>query len=260
MDTNTEPEVIVERIGDVDLITINRPAMRNALRFETYDMLEAAVRNTTARCMVITGADPAFCSGDDVRAVMGGGDASNKPVVAKPRLTPAADALLHSNVPVVAAVNGAAVGWGMELSMMADIRVASERAKFGELFVLRGLCTDVAGIGRLTQLVGRETAAELLFTGDVIDAARAKEIGLVSRVVAHEDLLPTALELAAKIAARPPLAVQKIKEGLREAVDPNWTELGVWVSTSLSELFKTEDHREGVKSFLEKRPAVYVGR
>jgi enoyl-CoA hydratase len=175
-------------------------------------------------------------------------------------LTPAADALLHSNVPVIAAVNGAAVGWGMELSMMADIRVASEKAKFGELFVLRGLCTDVAGIGRLASLVGRETAAELLFTGDVIDAARAKEIGLVSRVVPHAELLPTALELAAKIAARPPLAVQKIKEGLRQAVDPNWTELGVWVSTSLSELFKTEDHREGVKSFLEKRPAVYVGR
>jgi len=99
-----------------------------------------------------------------------------------------------------------------------------------------------------------------LFTGDVIDAVRAKEIGLVSRVVAHEELLPTALELAAKIAARPPLAVQKIKEGLREAVDPNWTKLGVWVSTALSELFKTEDHREGVKSFLEKRPAVFVGR
>jgi enoyl-CoA hydratase len=210
--------------------------------------------------LVITGADPAFCSGDDVRSVMGGGDRSKKPVVVKPRLTPAADALLHSNVPMVAAVNGAAVGWGMELSMMADIRVASERAKFGELFVLRGLCTDVAGIGRLAHLVGRETAAELLFTGDVIDAARAKEIGLVSRVVPHAELLPTALELAAKIASRPPLAVQKIKEGLRQAVDPNWTELGVWVSTSLSELFKTEDHREGVKSFLEKRPAVYVGR
>ncbi|MCU1502764.1 MAG: Crotonase [Ilumatobacteraceae bacterium] len=260
MDTNNGAEVIVERIGDVDLITINRPEMRNALRYETYDLLEAAVRNTTARCMVITGADPAFCSGDDVRAVMGGGDATKKPTTVKPRLTPAADALLHSNVPVIAAVNGAAVGWGMELSMMADIRVASERAKFGELFVLRGLCTDVAGIGRLASLVGREVAAELLFTGDVIDAARAQEIGLVSRVVPHDELLPTALELAAKIAARPPLAVQKIKEGLREAVDPNWTELGVWVSTSLGELFKTEDHREGVKSFLEKRPAVYVGR
>ena len=191
---------------------------------------------------------------------MGGGEKRDRPVVVAPRLTPAADALLHSNVPVIAAVNGAAVGWGMELSMMADIRVASEKAKFGELFVLRGLCTDVAGIGRLASLVGRETAAELLFTGDVIDAPRAKEIGLVSRVVAHDQLLPTALELAEKIAGRPPLAVQKIKEGLRRAVDPDWTELGVWVSTSLSELFKTEDHREGVKSFLEKRPAVYVGR
>jgi enoyl-CoA hydratase len=260
MDTSSEQELLVERIGDVDLITINRPEMRNALRFETYDMLVAAVRTTTARCMVITGADPAFCSGDDVRAVMGGGEERKKPVVVKPRLTPAAKELLYSNIPVIAAVNGAAVGWGMELAMMADIRVASEKAKFGELFVLRGLCTDVAGIGRLAALVGRETAAELLFTGDVIDAARAKEIGLVSRVVPHDELLPTALELAAKIATRPPLAVQKIKEGLRNALDPDWTELGVWVSTSLTELFQTEDHREGVKSFLEKRPAVYVGR
>lgn len=255
-----ESELLVERRGDVDVITINRPEMRNALRFETYDMLEAAVRNTTARCMVITGADPAFCSGDDVRAVMGGGEAKATPVKVAPRLTPAADAILNSNVPVIAAVNGAAVGWGMELAMMADLRVASEKAKFGELFVLRGLCTDVAGIGRLAQLVGRETAAELLFTGDVIDASRAQEIGLVSRVVAHDALLPTALELADKIASRPPLAVQKIKEGLRRALDPDWRDLGVWVSTSLSELFKTEDHREGVKSFLEKRPAVYVGR
>src|SRR4051812_37700802 len=171
--TDAPPELIVERRGDVDIVTINRPEMRNALRFETYDKLEAAVRTTTARCMVITGADPAFCSGDDVRAVMGGGEKREKPLAVAPRLTPAADALLHSNVPVVAAVNGAAVGWGMELSMMADIRVASEKAKFGELFVLRGLCTDVAGIGRLATLVGREVAAELLFTGDVIDAATA---------------------------------------------------------------------------------------
>src|SRR4051794_11330030 len=255
-----ENELIVTRRGDVEVITINRPEVRNALTFRTYDLLEQAVRTTTARCLVITGADPAFCSGDDVRAVMGGGERADRPVVVAPRLTPAADALLYTNVPVVAAVNGAAVGWGMELAMMADLRVASEKAKFGELFVLRGLCTDVAGIGRLAHLVGRETAAELLFTGDVIDAATAKEIGLVSRVVPHGDLLPTALELADKIAARPPLAVQKIKDGLRRAVDPDWTELGVWVSTSLGELFQTEDHREGVKSFLEKRPAVYVGR
>lgn len=252
-------DLIVERIGHVDLVSINRPEVRNALRYETYDELERAVRTTTARCMVITGVDPAFCSGDDVRAVMGGGDGP-KPTAVAPRLTPAAAALLNTDVPIVAAVNGAAVGWGMELALMADLRVASERAKFGELFVLRGLCTDVAGIGRLTQLVGREIAAELLYTGDVIDAATAQQIGLVGRVVGHDALLSTAMELAAKIADRPPLAVQKIKQGMRRALDPDWEELGEWVSRSLGELFRTEDHREGVKSFLEKRPANYLGR
>jgi enoyl-CoA hydratase len=253
-------DIKITRDGDVEIITIDRPAVRNALTLETYNQLEAAVRETTARCLVITGSDPAFCSGDDVRAVMGGGEERKKPIVVTPRLTPAADALLHSNVPIVAAVNGAAVGWGMELAMMCDIRVASEKAKFGELFVLRGLCTDVAGIGRLAQLVGREVAAELLFTGDVIDAARAREIGLVSRVVPHEEVVSAAVALATKIADRPPLAVAKIKEGLRLALDPNWTSLGEWVSTSLSVLFQTEDHREGVKSFLEKRAPVYTGR
>jgi enoyl-CoA hydratase len=190
---------------------------------------------------------------------MGGGEATHT-VEVVPRLTPAADALLNTDVPVVAAVNGAAVGWGMELALMADIRVASERAKFGELFVLRGLCTDVAGIARLANLVGRERAAELLFTGDVIDGASAGEIGLVSRVVAHEDLVPTALEIAGRIAANPPLAVQKIKHGLRRALDPDWNSLGTWVSESLAELFKTDDHREGVKAFLEKRAPNYTGR
>src|SRR6478736_4027890 len=173
-----ENELIVTRRGDVDVITINRPEVRNALTFKTYDLLERAVRTTSARCLVITGADPAFCSGDDVRAVMGGGDRADRPVIVSPRLTPAADALLYTNVPVVAAVNGAAVGWGMELSLMADIRVASEKAKFGELFVLRGLCTDVCGIGRLASVVGRDQAARLLFTGDVITADEALRIGL----------------------------------------------------------------------------------
>jgi enoyl-CoA hydratase len=194
---------------------------------------------------------------------MGGGAEGKAPLSTAertPRLTPAADALLHCDLPVVAAVNGAAVGWGMELAMMADIRVASERAKFGELFVLRGLVSDVAGIGRLAQLVGRERAAELLFTGDVIDAASAHTAGLVSRVVAHDDLLPTAHALAARIAANPPLAVQQLKAGLRRAVDPDWHDLGAWVSATLANLFTTADHREGVRAFLEKRPPVFEGR
>lgn len=260
---------VLFELGDdhVGVITLNRPDARNALTHGMYAELERLVREAPAagvRCLIVTGADPAFCSGDDVRQVMGGGEEGKAPTMSTaertPRLTPAADALLHTNVPVVAAVNGAAVGWGMELAMMADIRVASEKAKFGELFVLRGLVSDVAGFGRLTQLVGRERAAELLFTGDVIDAATAKEIGLVSRVVGHDELLPTARALAGRIAANPPLAVQQLKAGLRETLDPDWNELGRWVSSTLGELFRTDDHREGVRAFLEKRAPRFTGR
>jgi enoyl-CoA hydratase len=254
-------ELISERFGEVELLTLNRPEARNALTYETYARLESAVRKSRARCLVITGTDPAFCSGDDVKQIMAG--AQGPPVEALekgPRLTPAAEALLYTDVPVIAAVNGAAVGWGMELALMADLRVASERAKFGELFILRGLCCDVPGLGRLAQLVGREKAAELLFTGEVISAAEALRVGLVSRVVPHDQLLESALDLARRIAGNPPLAVQRLKAGLREALDPDWRPLGEWVSRSLATLFQTEDHREGVRAFLEKRPPQYVGR
>jgi len=254
-------ELIYETRGDVGVVTLNRPQARNALTHTTYAELTDAVHTTTARCLVITGADPAFCSGDDVKQVMlAAGEQTGERLRAEPRITPAAKALLETDVPVIAAVNGAAVGWGMELAVMADIRVASERARFGELFVKRGLCCDVAGIGRLASLVGRERAAELLFTGRIIDASEAREIGLVSRVVPHDDLLPSALQLAGDIASNPPLAVQKLKHGLRRALDPDWNDLGRWVSASLGELFRTEDHKEGVASFLEKREPKFVGR
>lgn len=256
-------DLTLELDGDVGTITLRRPEARNALTGWTYAELEDAVRSSTARCLVITGEGTAFCSGDDVKVLMGGGERPETPATASTslaRLTPAADALLRTNVPVIAAVNGPAVGWGMELAVMADLRVASERARFGELFVLRGLCSDVAGIGRLAQLVGREKAAELLFTGDVIDAQEALRIGLVSRVTAPEDLMSTALALAHRIAANPPLAVASLKDGLRRALDPDWDGLGQWVSSTLGDLFHTEDHREGVRAFLEKRPARYTGR
>jgi len=253
-------EIVYEQSDHVGIITIDRPDARNALTFTTYAELADAVENTTARCLVITGRDPAFCSGDDVKQVMVAASADLTRADRQPRLTPAAGSLLRSDVPIIAAVNGAAVGWGMELALMADIRVASERAKFGELFVKRGLCCDVAGLARLVELVGREHTAELLFTGRVVDADEALRLRLVSRVVEHDQLLPTALQLAASIAANPPLAVQALKRGLRTALDPDWDELGRWVSASLAELFRTDDHREGVASFLEKRDAVYTGR
>lgn len=254
----TEPDVTYEVDGHVGLMTLNRPDVHNALRRRTYDELTELVRTSTARVLVVTGAGRSFCSGDDVRELMNAGDGA--PPRPAPQLTPAADALLHTDIPVIAAVNGPAVGWGMELALMADLRVAARRARFGELFVKRGLCSDVAGIARLAQLVGRERAAELLFTGEVIDADRAERIGLVTRVVDDDRLLPAAFERAHAIAANPPLAVAALKRGLRRSLDPDWTELGRWVSSTLGDLFATEDHREGVTSFLEKRDPEYVGR
>jgi enoyl-CoA hydratase len=260
-DVNAYSEILYEVRDHVGVITINRPEVRNALTHTTYAELAHSVDTTDARCLVITGADPAFCSGDDVKQIMvNAGSELASGMRAEPRLTPTARSLLETDVPIIAAVNGAAVGWGMELAIMCDIRIASDRAKFGELFVKRGLCCDAPGLGRLAQLVGREAAAELLFTGRIIDAATAKDAGLVSRVVPHEDLLPTAFELAQEIAANPPLAVQRLKAGLRQALDPDWGELGRWVSASLAELFQTEDHREGVAAFLERRDPRFVGR
>lgn len=254
-------EITYDLDGDVAVIAINRPEARNALTHTTYAELEEAVRSTTARCLVLTGVDPAFCSGDDVKQVMlRAGEQLSADLTAEPRLTPAAKVLLQTDVPVIAAVNGPAVGWGMELALMADIRVASDRARFGELFVKRGLCCDVAGLGRLASLVGREVAAELLFTGRIIDAATARDLRLVSRVVPHEELMSCALGLAHEIAANPPLAVRRLKAGLREALDPDWDQLGRWVSASLGELFRTEDHKEGVRAFLEKREPRFEGR
>jgi enoyl-CoA hydratase len=122
------------------------------------------------------------------------------------------------------------------------------------------LCCDAPGLGRLAQLVGRERAAELLFTGEVIDAETAKEIGLVSRCVPHEALMDTALQIAQKIAQNPPLAVQALKAGLRRTLEPDWTATGRWASEQIARLRKTEDSKEGVAAFLEKRAPVYVGR
>jgi enoyl-CoA hydratase len=108
--------------------------------------------------------------------------------------------------------------------------------------------------------VGRERTAELLFTGRIIDADEARAIGLVGRVVPHDELLPTAMALARAIASNPPLAIRNMKQGLRLALDPDWDALGAWVSASLGELFRTQDHKEGVAAFLEKREPRYEGR
>ena len=259
-----EQVVLYEERDHIGYLTLNRPEAMNSLTYESYDLIEDSVRESNARVIVMSGTGRAFCAGDDVKQILGGKEPPPKAHIERAKkiggLTPAADALLHTNIPIIAAVNGPAVGWGMELALMADIRIASDQAKFGELFVVRGLCCDAPGLGRLAQLVGREKAAELLFTGEVINAETAHRIGLISRVVEHNQLMSSAKEIAKKIASNPPLAVQSLKEGLRRTIDPDWRDTGKWAKDQINELRQTEDSQEGVRAFLEKREAVYVGR
>ncbi|HEV2363351.1 MAG TPA: enoyl-CoA hydratase/isomerase family protein [Caulobacteraceae bacterium] len=266
IDPSSFETVLYEAEGGVGRITLNRPERRNALNRRAYAELEAAFRHVqtdpAAVCVVVTGTDPAFCSGEDVKEMMTG-EARPAPTAqetAAARPTPAAMAVLECDKPVIAAVNGPAVGWGMELALYADIRLASTRAVFAELFIRRGLICDVGGLTRLPAIVGPTKATELLLSGDAIDAEEALRLGLVSKVWQHEDLMGEALAYAGRIAAGPPLALMAMKRALRQSLFPRDAEIGAAAIGEIRRLFATEDHREGVRSFLEKRAPVFVGR
>jgi enoyl-CoA hydratase/carnithine racemase len=254
----------------VATITLDRPAARNAVTFDMDDELQRLLREADARpdvrAIVVTGAGDAFCAGDDVTEAWG--DPRMDAVMTElagpnPPLTPLVEVMLALATPTIAAVNGPAIGSGMDIALLCDIRLASTDARFAQAFVRMGLVADVTGLWLLPRVVGHARAAELLLTGDAVDASEALAIGLVSRVVSPAELPSAAHALARRIAANPPLAAAALKEGLRAAVGCRTDELDGMarlVGHALHRLFATEDHAEAVRAFLERRPGVYAGR
>ncbi len=264
-------ELAIYDVSDgVGTLTLNRPDAMNALTLEMGAQIEAALTEAEAdpavRCLVITGAGKAFCAGDDVNEAWEGDNLEKGLAPLKraiPRTTPETTRLLEFEKPLIAAVNGVAVGVGMDLTLVADIRLANTYAKFGAFYVNFNLIADFASMRRLPQLVGPSRAAELLFTGDLIDAAEAERIGLVSRVVDADELLGDAQELAAKIATKPPAALRYMKAGLAKGTHMTYADLaalGEFISRTLVNLFETEDHAEAVAAFTEGREASFTGR
>src|SRR6266705_1961735 len=199
-------------------LTLNRPDRLNALgdtlREELCDALGRASADPAARVIVITGAGRGFCAGGDMKAAHEVQEGVRERALLD-RVAPLRDkvvlAMRDAPKPIIAAVNGAAAGAGMNLALACDMRIASTAAKFAQAFVRRGLHPDWGGTYFLPRAVGMAKACELTYTGDVIDAAEALRLGIVSRVVAPEELLPVAYELARKIAAGPPVAIRLAK-------------------------------------------------
>jgi enoyl-CoA hydratase/carnithine racemase len=262
--------VLYDESDGVATITLNRPDARNAATFEMEEELvhcfATADADPSVGCIVLTGAGKGFCAGDDVTKAWG--DPRMEATLAElagpnPPVTPLVAAMLACDTPTLAAVNGAAVGIGMDMALLCDLRIASEHARFSQLFVKLGLVCDVTGLWLLPQIVGRARAAELLLTGDMIDAATAAADGIVSRVVAADELLPTAHALAERIAANPPLAVRALKQGLRLSAGrtaDELPELARFVGNNLATLFQTADHHEAVQAFVERREGHFTGQ
>ncbi|HET7497162.1 MAG TPA: enoyl-CoA hydratase [Candidatus Eisenbacteria bacterium] len=260
-------EVLVERRGAVALLTLNRPDVLNALSVSMAsaltEALEAQARASEVRVIVITGEGRAFSSGGDIAFMkkvvdQGGRFEDFEPLVGGgPGVV---RAIMHSEKPVLAAVNGVAAGGGMSLALACDARWAAEEARFGQSFVKIGLHPDWGAVYTLPRLVGTARALELMWTGDLIGAAEAERLGLVSRVLPADRLLPELLEFAARLARGPAVALAEIKHSVRESPGYSLEEALTRELSAQERCWGTADAREGFKAFLEKREPKFEGR
>jgi enoyl-CoA hydratase/carnithine racemase len=261
-------ECLLYEVKDgVATLTLNRPERLNALggtlRDDLHDALTRASADPDVRVMIITGAGKGFCAGGDVKAMNEAKEGQReRPLLEK--IAPGRDrtllAMREAPQPIIAAINGAAAGAGMNLALGCDIRIASTAAKFSQAFVKRGLHPDWGGTYFLPRVIGMARAAEMIFTGEVVDAAEALRLGLVSRVVAPEALLPTAGELARRIAAGPPVAIRLAKHSLYANAERDLRSALEAETAAQNICFETEDAREGIRAFIDKRDPVFRGR
>jgi enoyl-CoA hydratase/carnithine racemase len=258
------PDVLERDEGSVRILTLHRPGTLNALTPETMTELAGRLERTgsdpSVRAVVLTGADGAFSSGGDTRlleAIPTMSEAELREVVYGAFQRPVR-AMRAMPQPVVAAVDGPAVGAGCELALAADFRLASPRARFGEVWIKIGCLPALGGMYLLPRLVGLGRAVEMIMTGDVIGADEACRIGLVSRVVPESALLDEAVALARRLAAGPPRALALAKAGLAGAGDLQ-AALEAALAAQLA-CFATADFREGVRALAERRPPRFTGR
>ncbi len=246
--------IIVETENHVTLIRLNRPDAMNALNMELLgelgEALAEAQANDKVRCIVITGSDKAFAAGADIKMMA---EKSFVDVFAGDLFTPEEAAIMRIRKPIIAAVSGYALGGGCELAMMCDFIIAADSAKFGQPEVNLGVSAGLGGTQRLTKLVGRAKAMDMNLTGRFMDAEEAERSGLVSRVVPAKDLMKEAMAAATKIAEKSMITVMAIKEMVNRAEQVPLTEGLLFERRLFHSLFATEDQKEGMAAFVEKR-------
>jgi enoyl-CoA hydratase len=257
-----EQVVLLTHEGPVSTLTVQRPEVLNALNVEVLVALKRAadeVRSRPdARCLIVTGAgDKAFVAGADIAAMKGMGGQEARHFAAKGHA--AMDAIAALPIPVIAAVNGFALGGGCELALACDFIYASERARFGQPEVNLGILPGFGGTQRLARRVSVGVARELIYTGAIIDAQEARRIGLVNRVLPAGELLAETMKTAQLMATKAPLALKHAKRVIGEGLDNVLLDGNELEREAFAACFATADKEEGVSAFLEKRTAHFKG-